>query len=180
MPKSRREFLVSSAALLGASTGTAQSATKRPKRAASPPPSSPPAFGTAAGAGPEVTAATFAEAEKLMRVRMSAAERAEAARNWRESMAPNYERRTGPRKVALESGLAPYSQWNPVLSGPGPTSRPSQFVVSGRDPGPLPAGDADIAFAPLWKLADGSSRGNCHRSGWPGSTCNAFKPGTRV
>ncbi|MDE3121286.1 MAG: amidase, partial [Paracoccaceae bacterium] len=27
------------------------------------------------------------------------------------------------------------------------------FVASGRDPGPVPASDADIAFAPLWKLA---------------------------
>src|SRR5579863_3446179 len=146
MPKSRREFLVSSAALLGASAGTAQSATKRPT---TPPSSSPPAFGTATGVGPEVTAATFAEAEKLMRVRMSAEERVEAARNWRESMAANYERRTGPRKVDLEPGLAPYSRWNPVLSGPSATSRPDEFVVSGRDPGSLPASDADIAFAPL-------------------------------
>ena len=153
MPKSRREFLVSSAALLGASAGTAQSAVKRPKRAVTPQSSSPPAFGTATGVGPEVTATTFAEAEKLMRVRMSPAERAQAASNWRVSMAPNYERRAGPRKVALEPGLAPASRWNPVLSGPGPTSGPKGFVVSGRDPGPLPASDADIAFAPLWKLA---------------------------
>ncbi|MFI4908730.1 MAG: amidase [Steroidobacterales bacterium] len=153
MPKSRREFLVSSAALLGANAGTAQSATKRSKHAISLPSSSPPAFGTATGVGPEVTAATFAEAEKLMRVQMSAGERAQAAQNWRESMASNYERRTGPRKVDLEPGLAPYSRWNPVLSGPGPTSRRNEFVVSGRDPGPLPASDTDIAFAPLWKLA---------------------------
>ena len=153
MPKSRREFLVSSAALLGASAGTAQSAVKRPKRAITPQSSSPPAFGTATGVGPEVTAATFAEAEKLMRVRMSPAERAEAASNWRVSMAPNYERRAGPRKVDLEPDLAPASRWNPVLSGPGPTSPPNGFVASGRDPGPLPASDADIAFAPLWKLA---------------------------
>ena len=153
MPKSRREFLVSSAALLGASAANSQAATKHPAHAGSPPSSSPPAFGTAPGVGPEVTAATFAEAEKLMRVRMSPAERVEAAKNWRESMAPNYERRTGPRRVDLEPGLAPYSQWNPVLSGRSSTSRPTEFVVSGRDPGPLPGSDADIAFAPLWKLA---------------------------
>jgi len=153
MPNSRREFLVSSAALLGAGAGSAQSATKHPARPVSPSSSSPPAFGTAAGAGPEVTATTFAEAEKLMRVRMSAKDRAQAAGNWRENMAPNYERRTGPRKVDLEPGLAPYSQWNPLLPGHGPTPRKNEFVVSGRDPGPLPASEADIAFAPLWQLA---------------------------
>jgi Asp-tRNA(Asn)/Glu-tRNA(Gln) amidotransferase A subunit family amidase len=153
MPKSRREFLVSSAALLGAGAGASQSATKHPAPPSSAPSSSPPAFGTAPGVGPEVTAGTFAEAEKLVRVRMSVSDRAQAALNWRESMAPLYERRTGPRKVELGPGLAPYSQWNPVLSGGHPAARANEFIPSGRDPGPLPARDVDIAFAPLWKLA---------------------------
>src|SRR6185437_1688139 len=149
MSNSRREFLLSSAVLLGAGTVTSQGAGKRP------PPNdsgSPPAFGTAAGAGPDVTAATFAEAERLTRVSMTAADRAQAAENWRVSMAPLAERRTGPRKVDLPPTLAPYSRWNPVLSGH-PTPRSDRFVGSGRDPGPLPASEADIAFAPLWKLA---------------------------
>lgn len=153
MSKSRREFLVSSAALLGTGAGHSQAATKHPAAAGSLPSGSPPVFGTATGVGPEVTAATFAEAEKLVRVRMSAADRAQAASNWRDSMAPLYERRTGPRRFDLEPGLAPYSQWNPVLSGHAPMPRTDEFVGSGRDPGPLPASDADIAFAPLWKLA---------------------------
>ncbi len=153
MSKSRREFLVSSAALLGAGAGSAQGTTKRPASTTNQPSSSPPAFGTAPGVGPEVTAATFAEAEKLVRLRMSAADRAQAASNWRDSMAPVYERRTGPRRVDLESGLAPYSQWNPVLPGRSPMPRAAEFAGSGRDPGALPASDADIAFAPLWKLA---------------------------
>ena len=153
MPKSRREFLVSSAALLGAGAGSAQSATKLPAPKGSVASSTPPAFGTATAVGPVVTAATFAEAENLMRVHMSPAHRAQAALSWRESMAPLYERRTGPRKVALEPSLAPYSQWNPVLPGSNPTPRPNEFNPSARSPGPLPARDADIAFAPLWKLA---------------------------
>ncbi|HEX5460088.1 MAG TPA: amidase [Steroidobacteraceae bacterium] len=153
MSKSRRKFLMSSAALLGAGAIAAQAASKRPPRAGSTPLGSPPAFGTATGTGPQVTAATFAEAEKLMRVRMSADQRAQAAQNWRVSMAPLYERRTGPRKVDLEPNLAPYSQWNPLLPGHPPTPRSDHFAGSGRDPGPLPARDVDIAFAPLWKLA---------------------------
>jgi Asp-tRNA(Asn)/Glu-tRNA(Gln) amidotransferase A subunit family amidase len=153
MSKSRREFLVSSAALLGAGAGRSQGATQHPKPAGSLPLGSPPAFGTAPGVGPEVTASTLAEAEKLVRVRMKPADRAQAASNWRVSMAPIYERRTGPRKVDLEPGLAPYSRWNPLLSAAGLAPRPDQFIGSGRDAGPLPAPDADIAFAPLWKLS---------------------------
>jgi Asp-tRNA(Asn)/Glu-tRNA(Gln) amidotransferase A subunit family amidase len=153
MSRSRREFLVSSAALLGAHSAIAQSATQHAKSPGGLPSGSPPVFGTATGVGPQVTAGTFAEAEKLMQVRMSAAERAQAAGNWRDSMAPVYERRTGPRRVDLPSGLAPYSQWDPVLPGRSPTRRRNHFAGSGRDPGPLPASDVDIAFAPLWKLA---------------------------
>jgi Asp-tRNA(Asn)/Glu-tRNA(Gln) amidotransferase A subunit family amidase len=153
MSTSRREFLVSSAALLGASAGPAHSAAGHRPAPDRPPPGSPPAFGTGNAVGPQVTAPTFAEAEKLVRVRMSPGERAEAASNWRNSMAPLYERRTGPRRVDLEPGLAPYSLWNPVLPGHAPVSRRNEFIHSGRDAGPLPARDADVAFAPLWKLA---------------------------
>lgn len=151
MSTSRREFLVSSAALLGTGAGASQAAGNPP--AEKLPSGSPPVFGTAPGAGPEVTAAVFGEAQKLMQVRLSPGERAEAASNWRNSMAPLYERRTGPRKVALKADLPPYSQWNPVLPRGNPTPRRDQFVRGGRDPGPLPAADDDIAFAPLWKLA---------------------------
>lgn len=48
-----------------------------------------------------VTPATFAEAEKLMQVTMTPAERQQAADSWRQSLAPYLERRTGPRKVAI-------------------------------------------------------------------------------
>jgi Asp-tRNA(Asn)/Glu-tRNA(Gln) amidotransferase A subunit family amidase len=153
MAKSRREFLLTSAALLGAGTAASQNAPEHLKPAGTLPSGSPPVFGTATGVGPEVTAATFAEAENLVQVQMSPAERAQAAQNWRASMAPVYERRTGPRRVDLEPGLSPYSQWNPVLPGRSPMPRADEFIDSGRDPGPLPASDADIAFAPLWKLA---------------------------
>src|SRR4029079_9428524 len=80
-------------------------------------PGAPPAFNTAPAVGPEVSAATFAEAEKLAQVTMTDAERAMAVGSWRKAMAPMLERRTGPRKVALEPELAPASHWNPVLPG---------------------------------------------------------------
>ena len=66
--------------------------------------------------------ATFAQAEKLVGVEWSADELAQAAGNWRSAMAPLYERRMGPHKVALETTLAPASRWNPVLPGFQPLS----------------------------------------------------------
>ena len=88
MGRSRREFLAqSSMGLIGAvMAGEAEaSAEQVPQTAATP--GAPPAFGTAPPVGPEVSAATFAEAEKLMQVTMSPEHRAEAAGNWRQSMA---------------------------------------------------------------------------------------------
>src|SRR6185312_11932613 len=96
---------------------------------------------------------TFSESEKLVQVQLTPAERAEAAGNWRSAMAPLYERRTGPRKIELDSTLAPYSGWNPVL--PGESSGPQQqrFIWSNPDPGAIPTNDEDIAFAPVTRLA---------------------------
>src|SRR6267154_4947717 len=62
-------------------------------------PGAPPTFGTGVGSGPPVTPATFAEAEKLMQITMTPAERGQAADTWRTSLAPYLERRTGPRTL---------------------------------------------------------------------------------
>jgi Asp-tRNA(Asn)/Glu-tRNA(Gln) amidotransferase A subunit family amidase len=113
----------------------------------------PPAFGTGPSVGPEVTPATLAEAEKLVQVQYTPAERAQAAGNWQVSLAPLYERRTGPRKVALDPSLAPASRWDPVLPGQkaGPAQR--RFVRTTGPPPPLPKRDEDIAFARLPALS---------------------------
>src|SRR4029077_8165956 len=103
--------------------------------------------------GPEVSPATFAEAEKLVQVEMTPAERAQAAGNWRNSMAALYERRTGPRKVSLEPALSPATRWDPVLPGMKAGPERDRFVRSKIDPGPLPAKDEDIAFASVTQLS---------------------------
>src|SRR5213592_990422 len=112
----RRQFLITAPlGVLGAAVacrGEPQGAT-----VSAPPPGAPPAFGTAPVSGPAVSRLTFAEAEKLAQVTMSAAEREMAAASWRQSMAPLLERRVGPRKIALEAQIAPASRWNPSLSG---------------------------------------------------------------
>src|SRR6201996_7276620 len=117
--RSRREFLAqSSMGLIGAvMAGEAESALAEQTPQTPATPGAPPAFGTAAPVGPEVSTVTFVEAEKLMQVTMSPAHRAEAAENWRESMAAVYERRTGPRKVEIGYGDVPATVWNPRLPG---------------------------------------------------------------
>ncbi len=146
MSKSRRQFL--SASLLAATAAC----NKPSKESASLPPGAPPAFGTAPDFGPPVSTSTFAEAEKLMQIELTPAEREQAAGNWRKSMAPVYERRTGPRKFQLDPSIAPASQWNPALADRTPTATHDRFLRTPLDPGPLPSNDADIAFANVTQL----------------------------
>ena len=150
MAKSRRDFLVQAGLSSLAAMMVSQAEAQQPQE---PPPGAPPALGTAPPVGPEVSAATMAEAEKLVRVELTPTERAQAAQNWRKSMAVLYERRTGPHNVEIEASVAPYSQWNPILPGQKPAPQRDQFQWSKPDPGPLPARDEDIAFAPVTHLA---------------------------
>jgi Asp-tRNA(Asn)/Glu-tRNA(Gln) amidotransferase A subunit family amidase len=157
----RRQFLIKAPASLVAAIAACRGEQKpdAPAAAGSPPPGAPPAFNTGPVTGPDVSPATFAEAEKLVQVTMSPAERDMAAGSWRTAMAPMLERRVGPRKVKLDVTDAPASQWNPVLNVPSsPTAassgpRADRFVRSADDAGPLPANDADIAFAPVTSLS---------------------------
>src|ERR1035441_1604526 len=150
MSKSRREFLtLTSVALIGA-TITGNSRAQTPSGL---PPGAPPAFGAGPAVGPEVSPSTFAEAQKLVQIEMTEPERAQAAGSWRTNMAALYERRTGPRKVALETTLAPATQWNPVLPGMKAGPERDRFVRSSTDPKPLPADDGDIAFASVVQLS---------------------------
>ena len=146
MSKSRREFLVTSTAMLASAAAAAAEEQSSPA-------GTPPAFATGPAVGPEVSPATFAAAEKLVQVDLNEAERAMAAASWRNSMAALYERRVGPRKVKLDSTLAPYSTWSSVLPGHNIPTQQDRFIRSQRDPGPIPTSDAQIAFAPLWKLS---------------------------
>jgi Asp-tRNA(Asn)/Glu-tRNA(Gln) amidotransferase A subunit family amidase len=97
--------------------------------------------------------ATFAEAEKVVQFPLKDAERAMAAESWRRTMASLYERRTGPRKLALEQTMAPASVWDPAIPGVRVVERGERFVRSTGDPGPLPARDEDIAFASVTHLS---------------------------
>jgi Asp-tRNA(Asn)/Glu-tRNA(Gln) amidotransferase A subunit family amidase len=150
MSKSRRQFLTQTSLSLLAAATVSRSYAQQPGNL---PPGAPPAFGVGPAVGPEVTPSTFAEAEKLVQIEMTLPEQTMAASSWRKTMAALYERRTGPRKVALEATLAPATRWNPTLPGLKTIPERDRFVRSNTDPGALPARDQDIAFASLTQLS---------------------------
>jgi Asp-tRNA(Asn)/Glu-tRNA(Gln) amidotransferase A subunit family amidase len=151
MPTSRREFVAFGSLGLLASVVPAQTLETQSQP---PTPGAPPAFGTAAPVGPEVSAATFNEAEKLVQVEMTPKDLDQAASNWREQVASFYERRVGPRKVELEETLAPAAQWNPSQVGIVRAIVPiDSFVRSVDSHVPLPTDEAEIAFASVAQLS---------------------------
>src|SRR5579871_3466614 len=145
----RRQFLIraplglaaAAAACSGTSSTPEQSGTALPQPAT---PGAPPAFGTAAGVGPAITPSTFAEAEKLAWVSMTDPQRQVAASSWRGTLAPYLERRTGPRKVAIEPQHLPAMVWYPsaIAGTTGPTR--DDFALAASPTPPLPAKDDDI------------------------------------
>ena len=151
----RRQFLINAplSLLAVATTATATQTVYADQIKVEDVAGAPPAFGTMPPVGPEVTSATFAEAEKLQQISMSPAERAMAAGSWRNSMAGYLERRTGPRKLSLEAQVAPATQWNPIIGAAKSAVMRDQFVRSIINPGPLPTLDDDIAYAPVTKLS---------------------------
>ena len=157
---SRRSFLASASLSLAAAAASAGCKEVLPHRAPAErtgaPAGQPPAFGTAPAFGPDVTAATFSEAERLVQVDLDVNEVNEAAGNWRSAMAPLYERRVGPRKVALGAEVAPFSLTNPLqFNGDfGGYTPPGvdRFIRSAGAVLAIPADDEAIAFAPVTEL----------------------------
>jgi Asp-tRNA(Asn)/Glu-tRNA(Gln) amidotransferase A subunit family amidase len=161
--KQRRQFLIHTGLLAAGAASTealAQEGAAREGAAqggaapATAPAGAPPTFGATAGYGPQVSPATFAEAEKLMQVTMNSTQRRMAATSWRVSLSSTMERRSGPRTVALAPELAPATVWDPAAVAPG-INGPSRarFVRSRAAAMPLAQGDDDIAYAPVTQLA---------------------------
>jgi Asp-tRNA(Asn)/Glu-tRNA(Gln) amidotransferase A subunit family amidase len=113
----------------------------------------PPAFGTAKPVGPVVTPETFSEAQKLVQIENSPKDLKQVAQSWRVNMAPLYEMRTGPRKMELPDGLAPWSRWDPILPGTKAGPERNRVIRSKSDAIALPAKDEDVAFATVTQLS---------------------------
>jgi Asp-tRNA(Asn)/Glu-tRNA(Gln) amidotransferase A subunit family amidase len=153
LKNSRRRFLTNaSLGVVGATLGSNEAAQAQSGAPASTPPAgAPSAFATSPPVGPEVSAATFLEAEKLMQVQLTAQESRDAAGSWRAAMAPLYERRTGPKRIQLETTLQPASRWEPNQYQQ--SRGRNHFVRSKIGERPLPARDSDIAFASVAQLS---------------------------
>src|SRR6266699_350094 len=149
----RRQFLITApiAVLVAASCRNKSQSSNSQSTPLTP--GAPPTFGTGAGSGPAVSPATFAEAEKLMQVTMTDAERQQAADSWRTSLAQYLERRTGPRKLTIAPTDAPATLWNPMLPGIAASTSRDRFVRSKADNAQLPSSDDAIAFAPVTQLS---------------------------
>ena len=135
----RRQFLIQAPLGVGAVVAACR---REPQTAGAPPaasaptPGAPPTFGTAPAFGPEVSPATFAEAEKLAQVTMTPAEREMAAASWREVAG-----------AARSSGGSGRARWrssrrsrrrpagNPVLAAGGAGSARDRFVRAAGGPG---------------------------------------------
>jgi Asp-tRNA(Asn)/Glu-tRNA(Gln) amidotransferase A subunit family amidase len=171
MARSRREFLAKgSMGLVGAAMvakGAGAAVAQDPAGAQVPvaagpqtpaTPGAPGAFGTAPATGPVVTVETFEQAEKLVQVSMTPKDLEEAAGNWRQSMAAVYERRVGPRKLAIPDSVVPATVWNPLMPKEQGAAVVGDGIVStfGRRPEkdlPLPGNDEAIAFATVTQLS---------------------------
>src|SRR5207245_3238170 len=159
MTIARRRFLEHTAlGLAGAAIAPRAALAAGDPQGPETPPGMPPAFGTGPAVGPEITAATVAEAERAAQVEYTPAERGQAAGNWRVSMAPLYERRAGPRQVRLDPALAPASRWDPRLPGVKVGPERDRFVRSNARSvngmaNEIPLHDNQIAFAGVRDLS---------------------------
>ncbi len=150
MPRSRRDFLTkSSLSLMGAAMAAKTASAKQTPST----PGAPPAFGTSAPVGPAVSVETFQEAQKLVQIEMTPHDLAQAAGNWQQSMASVYERRTGPRKLAIEDNISPATVWNPLMSKPVAVSGAGVLQKRLYHRPALPEKEEDIAFAPVSLLS---------------------------
>ena len=83
-----------------------------------------------------------------MQVELTPKEREQAAGNWQISMAPQYERRSGPRKVTIDPATAPATLWDPTkIPGAKIGATTDRFQTSNNPPRPLPTKEEDIAYA---------------------------------
>jgi Asp-tRNA(Asn)/Glu-tRNA(Gln) amidotransferase A subunit family amidase len=160
MPRTRRDFLTqTSLGLLGAAIAPQVAAdAQTPTAPQAQTPGAPTVFGTAPPVGPPVSPDTFVQAGKLMQIEMTPADLAEAAGNWSQAMAPVYERRTGPRKLAITDADVPATVWNPQMKAvkAGCVAINSASGTFNRSPAsgqPLPASDEDIAFSTVTQLS---------------------------
>ncbi|MHC4768138.1 MAG: amidase [Planctomycetota bacterium] len=143
----RRAFIVSGSAAAAACTLPAAAVSQSPETAP-PPPSGSSHTPRADDDEPPITRATIAEAEKLAAVEFTDEERALILEGLEDQLT-RYRRR---QSVELTNDLAPATVFDPRLPGTS-VEQANRVVPSSADPGPLPLGDRDIAYAPVTALS---------------------------
>jgi Asp-tRNA(Asn)/Glu-tRNA(Gln) amidotransferase A subunit family amidase len=105
--------------------------------------------------GPAITPQTIEAAEVLAGVAYTPAERALMLDNLAAQIALAQARRT----IELGNHVPTATRFDPRLPGFPPLPAPRPLRPSAGDPGPLPASEADIAFAPVARLGRWIARG---------------------
>jgi len=100
-----------------------------------------------AGAG--ITIDTIAQAERLVGVEYSDAERAQMLSGFEDAIA----QATRLRAIEKPNELAPACVFDPRLPGVDYRDQSEGLQRSNADAGAIPSNDTDIAFAPVWKLS---------------------------
>jgi Asp-tRNA(Asn)/Glu-tRNA(Gln) amidotransferase A subunit family amidase len=141
---SRRKFITGGALLAGAAV---VAGAKRVAAAPDAGPGAPSLPGAAPGGA--ITATTIAEAEKLVQVQDSPAQREQAASSWPIIYGPVV---TDRRKYHPAEAVVPALLWDPRIPG-APTGPTRSRTTFSRSAPPLPARDEDIAYAPVTALS---------------------------
>lgn len=151
----RRTFLASTGAVMAAPSLVAADMTRQDPPTDAPPVAPAQEAPTAPADPKSITADTLREAEKLAGVSFTPEERATIL----EGIGDDVERYLRRRQFNLDNDLAPATVFDPRLPGVSYGPSHSTVIRSNVDPGPLPASDKDIAFAPLTHLSKWIERG---------------------
>ncbi len=148
---SRRKFLAGSAAVAGMALTTAacgQPGETEKKEGSGQSLATAVGNGAEADAG-DVTKADLAAAEKIMGVENTGAERDQIMRTIGDQITAARQ----ARGLKVPNTLAPALTFDPRLPGKTYGTSGNMVRVAAGDPGPLPAGEEDIAFSPLTSLS---------------------------
>jgi len=147
---SRRGFLSSAAALAAAAAVPASASAGAGEDApTAPPPPAPGSFGVGAAAPAGISEQTVAEAEKLVGVTYRPEQRTQIVASLGDQLSWPVKR----RGVPLPFPAAPATRFDPLLPGMKPPAGRSRLVRPTGPRPPMPAGDEDLAFAPVSSLS---------------------------
>ena len=145
MSTSRRQFLTTSAALLAGASAGAGAALADVK----PPSTTDDVIGANGTAGGTITDGTIVEASKLAGLDYSQKERSQLLRTIGDLLRDAQSH----RGLTLANGAQPGVRFDPRLPGREFRAQSGGITLSAPSTAPLPATDADIAYAPLTQLS---------------------------